>query len=88
VTDQLDGAAGFVWRTGRLIDRHRFAHLFMGGDRGPALAAYRNADGGFGNALEPDLRGSGSQPEPVEVAFRVLDEVGAMDDPMVASACD
>ena len=91
VTDLLDGAAGFVWRTGRLIDRHRFAHLFMGGDRGPvlaALAAYQNADGGFGNALEPDLRGPGSQPEPVEVAFRVLDEVGAMDDPMVAPACD
>jgi hypothetical protein len=91
VTDLLEGAAGFVWRSGRLIDRHRFAHLFLGGDRAPvlaALAAYRNPDGGFGNALEPDLRGPGSQPEPVEVAFWVLDEVGAMDDPMVAAACD
>jgi hypothetical protein len=91
VTDLLENAAGFVWRTGRLIDRHRFAHLFLGGDRAPvlaALAAYQNPDGGFGNALEPDLRGPGSQPEPVEVAFWVLDEVDAMDDPMVASACD
>src|SRR4029453_5752503 len=91
VTDLLEGAAGFVWRSGRLIDRHRLAHLFLGGERAPvlaALAAYQNPDGGFGNALEPDLRGPGSQPEPVEVAFWVLDEVGAMDDPMVAAACD
>jgi hypothetical protein len=91
VSDLLDAAAGFVWRTGRLIDRYLLAHLYLGGERGPvlaALAAYQNPDGGFGNALEPDLRGPGSQPEPVEVAFRVLDEVGAMDDPMVARACD
>jgi hypothetical protein len=91
MTDVLEAAAGFVWRTGRLIDRYRFAHLFLGGDRAPvlaALAAYQNPDGGFGNALEPDLRGPASQPEPVEVAFRVLDEVGAMDHPMVAAACD
>jgi hypothetical protein len=40
-----------------------------------ALAAYQNPDGGLGNALEPDLRGPASQPEPVEVAFRVLDEL-------------
>jgi hypothetical protein len=91
MTDLLDAAAEFVWRTGRLIDRHRFAHLFLDGDRAPvlaALAAYQNPDGGFGNALEPDLRGPASQPEPVEVAFRVLDQVDAMDDPMVARACD
>ena len=91
MTDLLDAAAGFVWRTARLLDRHRFAHLFLDGDRAPvlaALAAYQNPDGGFGNALEPDLRGPASQPEPVEVAFGVLDEVDAMDHPMVAAACD
>ena len=91
MTDVLDAAADFVWRTGRLIDRHRFAHQFLGGDRAPvlaALAAYQNPDGGFGNALEPDLRGPASQPETLEVAFRVLDGVDAMDDPMVTAACD
>jgi hypothetical protein len=91
VTDVLDAAADFVWRTGRLIDRHRFAHQFLGGDRAPvlaALAAYRNPDGGLGNALEPDLRGPASQPETLEVAFWVLDGVDAMDDPMVTAACD
>jgi hypothetical protein len=91
MTDVLDAAADFVWRTGRLIDRHRFAHQFLGGDRAPvlaALAAYQNPDGGFGNALEPDLRGPASQPETLEVAFWVLDGVDAMDDPMVTAACD
>jgi hypothetical protein len=91
VTDVLDAAAGFVWRTGRLIDRHRLAHQFLGGDRAPvlaALAAYQNPDGGFGNALEPDLRGPASQPETLEVAFWVLDAIDAMDDSMVPAACD
>jgi hypothetical protein len=91
MTDLLEAAAGFIWRSGRLLDRYRFAHLFLDGDRAPVLAAlgaYQNPDGGFGNALEPDLRGPASQPEPVEVAFRVLDELGAMDHPMVAAACD
>jgi hypothetical protein len=91
MTDVLEAAAGFLWRSGRLLDRYRFAHRFLGGERTPvlaALAAYQNPDGGFGNALEPDLRGPASQPEPVEVAFWVLDELDAMDHPMVAAACD
>jgi hypothetical protein len=87
----VDAAERFVWLSGRLLDRHRFAHQFRGGEPGPVLAAlraYQNADGGFGNALEPDLRGPGSQPQPVEVALRLLDELGAFDDPMVGRACD
>jgi hypothetical protein len=87
----IDAAERFVWLSGRLLDRHRFAHLFRGGERAPVLAAldpYQNPDGGFGNALEPDLRGPGSQPQPVEVALHVLDELGAMNDAMVSAACD
>jgi hypothetical protein len=53
-----------------------------------ALRAYQNSDGGFGNALEPDLRAPTSQPVPVWSALEVLDEVEAFDDPMVAHACD
>ena len=87
----LDAAARFVARNARLVDRHRFAHLFGDGDADAVLAAlrpYGNPDGGFGNALEPDLRGSGSQPQPVEVAFHVLDEIGRFDTPLVGAACD
>jgi hypothetical protein len=87
----LDAAERFVWLSGRLLDRYRFAHLFRGGDRAPVLAAlrpYQNPDGGFGNALEPDLRGPASQPQPVEVALHVLDELNVLDDPMTVAACD
>lgn len=87
----LDAAERFLLLNARLIDRLRFARLFRDGSTEAvltALRAYQNPDGGFGNALEPDLRGAASQPQPVEVAFRLLEELGAMHDPMVAAACD
>ncbi|TDE22134.1 hypothetical protein E1295_46415 [Nonomuraea mesophila] len=89
--DPLDRARRYLELHGRLIDRLRFEALFTGGPRGrvlDVLRCYQNADGGFGNALEPDLRGPGSQPEPVEVAFWILDELDAFDSPMVTAACD
>lgn len=89
--DAFIGAARFVDRNARLIDRYRFARLFTGGPAQPvltALRAYANPDGGFGNALEPDLRGAGSQPQPVEVALHLLDELDRFDEPMVPAACD
>jgi hypothetical protein len=89
--EALARAERFMLLNARLIDRLRFAALFTGGTPEPVLAAlrvYQNPDGGFGNALEPDLRGAGSQPEPVEIALWILDEVDALDDPMVTSACD
>ena len=87
----LDAAAQFIWLHARLIDRHRFAHLFAGADPEPVvrtLHGYRNADGGFGNALEPDLRTPTSQPAGVQHALEMLGEAGAFADPMVRGACD
>ncbi|HEU4542128.1 MAG TPA: hypothetical protein VFR23_13455 [Jiangellaceae bacterium] len=91
----LDAAERYLLLNARLIDRRRFDYHFR---RGPAasvraaLAAYANTDGGFGNALEPDLRGFASQPQPVEVAFHVLDETTSagepFDGPLVRAACD
>ena len=57
----VDRAAAetFVWSAARLVDRHRYTMLFADGSAEPviaALSAYRNADGGFGHALEPDLQ--------------------------------
>ncbi len=78
-------------RNGRLIDRHRFALHFRGGPAAPVLAAlraYENADGGYGHALEPDLRGEGSQPVPAQHALDFLDQAGANDDPAVARIGD
>jgi hypothetical protein len=89
--DVLDRAERYLQLHGRLIDRLRFEALFRDGSRErvlDVLRCYQNPDGGFGHALEPDLRGAGSQPEPVEVAFWILDELAAFDSPMVPAACD
>src|SRR5262245_43649496 len=87
----LAAAEEFVWRNARLIDRRRYEYLFAGGSAEPvvaALAAYQNEDGGFGHALEPDGRGSASQPAHVHAALAVLDEVGRLRGPMVQRAVD
>lgn len=87
----IDKATDFIWRNARLIDRHRFAYHFRDGSREAVVAAlrpYQNADGGFGSAIEPDLRDPNSQPIGVWTALGVLDEVDAFDDPMVTQACD
>jgi hypothetical protein len=87
----LERAAEFIWQTARLIDRQRFAYHFLEGSAAAVLTAlrpYQNEDGGFGNALEPDIRAPLSQPQPVEVTLRLLDEIEALADPMVRAACD
>ena len=53
-----------------------------------AVAAYRNDDGGFGHALEPDCRAPGSQSLAVEMALRIMDEADAWDEDLVRGACD
>lgn len=87
----LEAAEVFILREARLLERHRFAHLFRGGPSEPVLAAldaYRNDDGGFGHALEPDLRGAGSEPIPTQYALEFLDELGVnASDPRVGGAC-
>ena len=85
----IDRAAEFVWLNARLLDRRRFAHLFGDGEADAVLEAlrpYRNRDGGFGNALEPDFRGPISQPGTTAFAFEALAELGRLDDPMVEDA--
>lgn len=94
----LDAAERYVLLNARLIERHRFAHLFRDGPAEAVVAAlrpYGNPDGGFGNGLEPDLRGAGSQPEPVAFALRILHETGggldgdaAPGGALVRQACD
>ncbi|WP_283137582.1 hypothetical protein [Rhizohabitans arisaemae] len=89
--DMISRAERYLHLHGRLIDRLRFEALFAGGSKErvlDVLSGYQNADGGYGNALEPDLRGPGSQPEPVEVAFWILDELDAFTGPRVKAACD
>jgi hypothetical protein len=51
------------------------------------LRAYQNADGGFGNALEPDKRTPSSQPIDQEIALRVLNDIG-FDTQIALQICD
>src|SRR2546427_12960358 len=64
-TPDLDAAARFLAGNARVLARRRFERLCSGGDARPvrdAVAAFRNSDGGFGHALEPDGRTPASQP--------------------------
>jgi hypothetical protein len=82
-------AENFVWSAARLLDRHRYALLFRAGPPEPVLdtlRGYRNADGGFGHALEPDLRSPESQPAPTLYALEILGETGAADEAMARDA--
>ena len=87
----IDRILDFVSSNARLLDRHR-AELAVGrGDPEAALAVlagYRNADGGFGWALEPDLRAPASQPVAALHAFEVFEEVAPVTSPMAAGLLD
>ena len=89
-TPDFNAAAAFV-ANARVLDRRRFQRLFEDGPAAPvrdAVAAYRNDDGGFGHALEPDCRAPGSQPAAAAMALRVMDETDAWDEDLVRGACD
>lgn len=90
-TPDFDAAAEFMAGHARVLDRRVFQRLFQDGAPGPvrdAVAAYRNDDGGFGHALEPDLRTPASQPAAVEMALRIMDLAGAWDEHLVRAAID
>src|SRR5258705_6002243 len=87
----IDRAAAetFIWSAARLLDRHRYTLLFAGGSAHPVLEAlrgYRNADGGFGHALEPDLRCPSSQPAATLYALESLHEARALDNELARAA--
>lgn len=78
--DALIRARGFVMSTARPIDRALWRFHF---ENGPAadvwaeLRRYRNDDGGFGNALEPDMRAPESS---VLATTYALDVAAQLDD--------
>jgi hypothetical protein len=87
----ITAAERFVWSNARLLERRRFDHLAGKGDPQlvvDALLPYREADGGFGEALEPDFRGPVSQPTTCLFALAVLDEVDRFDAAIVEPVLD
>ncbi|GAA0463901.1 hypothetical protein ABZ951_23920 [Streptomyces sp. NPDC046215] len=86
----LARAEQFIWLTARVLEQRRFAFHFLEGSPDAveaALAAYAGDDGGFGHALEPDLRGPVSQPLHTAHALKVLDEIGRCGDRRVERVC-
>lgn len=78
MSDMVERAAQFVLANARVLERRRLELLLGIGDEHAvvtAVRAYQNADGGFGHALEPDMRTSTSQPQFAEIALRSLEGV-------------
>jgi hypothetical protein len=89
-TPDMGKAVQFLAANARVLDRRRYERLFAGGGAQPvrdAVAAYRNPDGGFGQALEPDGRAAASQPAAVELALRILHETDVWDGDLAVGAC-
>lgn len=89
--DVLERATEFIWCNARLLERALFACRFLDGPTDHlrnALSAYRNPDGGFGHALEPDVRAPTSQPLHVEVALHALKGASVRDVELALRACD
>ncbi|MEV5716312.1 hypothetical protein AB0L41_20660 [Amycolatopsis mediterranei] len=87
----LPAAASFLATHARLLDRRRLELLGGATDADAVLAAvdgYRNADGGYGWGLEPDLRAPESQPGGALHAFEVFEEIAPATTPHAAKLCD
>jgi hypothetical protein len=83
-------ARDFILAHARPLERAQLAREFDGAPAAPvleALAAFRNPDGGFGHALEPDLRMPASSALATATALDVLRELGASEaEPLVRGA--
>jgi hypothetical protein len=90
--EAFDRARTYLMEQARPLEREVFRFQFE--DAGPegaleALAAYRNPDGGFGRALEPDYRAEASSVLATCIALGRLEELGvAPGHPYVAGAED
>ena len=92
MTDEvLARADGFMWSRARLLERRAYEHAFHDGD-GDAVVqsvrAFRNPDGGFGHALEPDLRTPASQPIFVHYGLSLLQLADVNDRRLVRGTCE
>ncbi|WP_327107700.1 hypothetical protein [Nonomuraea glycinis] len=87
----LSAAESFMATHARVLDRRRFELLMHRTGPAAALAAldgYRNADGGYGWGLEPDLRSPESQPGAALHAFEVFENVAPATSPQAVALCD
>ena len=88
--DAFARARRFLQTEARPLERALYAHHFEEAPAGAvieALAAFQNADGGFGRALEPDVRTPSSSALATGIGLRILRELGRpAGEPMVGRA--
>jgi hypothetical protein len=87
----ITAVADFLTAHGRILDRLRLLHHLEAEPPEHVLAAldaYRNADGGYGWGLEPDLRDRSSQPGGALHAFEVFAEIAPATSPHASALCD
>jgi hypothetical protein len=87
----LNAAVSFVSTHARVLERRRLQLMLGEGSPDEVLAAldaYRNPDGGYGWALEPDLRSATSQPVAAMHALEVLAEVRDTKSQRAPQLCD
>jgi hypothetical protein len=72
-------ARAYLFEAGRPLDRARYAYHFEGGSATAVLDAlhgeFQNDDGGFGHALEPDIRTAASSVIATTHAFEIFREI-------------
>lgn len=74
----FETARNFIYKNARPLDIARWKYLFENGCREDvllALAVYRNEDGGFGDALEPDYWNPNSSPLQTWAATEIIKEI-------------
>lgn len=79
-------ARDIIFTKGRELDQKLFSFTFEKGQGSAvvdALKPFQNTDGGFGNALEPDIRTTASSAIATQHAFEYLRAVGAVDGDLV-----
>lgn len=87
----LEKGTKFIWENARLLERAIFEYHFCDGSPErilEILKTYQNKDGGFGHALEPDLRAPDSHPLFAEFGLRILHECKLRAPEMVYKVCD
>lgn len=90
--ERLTAARDYLLHTARPLEAARYRYHFAGGDAGEvmaALAPFRTDSGGYGRALEPDLRTPAPSALATSVALQITEEVAApASHPAVAGAID
>ena len=77
-TEETQRIEEYLERKARRIDYELYRFRFRGGDKRSVLnrlKEYQNGDGGFGNAIEPDLRLPQSTAVATWMAFKFIEEV-------------